>query len=68
MDENFILSCSYDIKIKIWDWVLGKEIVILLNIGEVDWVVLMFFGLFDVLFGVMNKLYFVVGLEIIDLD
>lgn len=55
---------SLDFIFRIWkfDWgiiLYVSEMIQLISIGNRDWVVLIFIGLFDVLVGVMEKMYFI---------
>ena len=67
-DGKFILSASFDHTIKVWDAGTGQEVATLVSVGTDDWVVTTPSGLFDASPGAMNLMYFVVGLEPVELD
>lgn len=49
LDGNFLLSGSEDNIVKIWNLEKLVVFVILIVVGEKDWVVIIFEGYFDVL-------------------
>ncbi|MCB9300375.1 MAG: caspase family protein [Lewinellaceae bacterium] len=65
---KFVLTGSRDNTAKIWERDSGKEIATLIALDSVDWVVTTSSGLFDASPGAMNLMYFVVGVEAIDLE
>ena len=67
-DEKYVLTASNDSRVKIWDSSTGKEILSYIPIDSIDWVVLSPTGLFDASAGAMKQMYYVQGLDIIELD
>ena len=67
-DGQLVLTSSRDHTMKIWDTKTGKELASLVLIDSSDWVVTTPSGLFDASPGAMNLMYFVQGLEVIDLE
>ncbi|NUM41523.1 MAG: hypothetical protein HUU45_07795, partial [Leptospiraceae bacterium] len=67
-DGQHILTASADQTIKIWDTHTGQERATLILLDSTDWVVTTPSGLFDASPGAMRLLYFVVGLEVIELE
>jgi len=65
---QLVLTSSRDHTMKIWDTKTGKELASLVLIDSSDWVVTTPSGLFDASPGAMNLMYFVQGLEVIDLE
>lgn len=51
-----------------WDLDKGEEFVLLYSIDFFNWVVVSLMGLFDVILGVMDFLYFVIGIEVVELE
>ncbi|GJM34951.1 MAG: hypothetical protein DHS20C18_39520 [Saprospiraceae bacterium] len=67
-DEKYVITASHDSTTRIWDALTGKEIAMLVSIGEQDWAVLTPSGLFDASPGAMLRMHYVYGMEVIDLD
>jgi len=67
-DGQHILTGSYDNTAKLWDTKSGKELATLIAIDSTDWVVTTPSGLFDASPGAMKLMYYVQGLEVIELD
>ena len=65
---KFVLTGSRDNTAKIWERDSGKEIATLIALDSIDWVATTSSGLFDASPGAMNLMYFVVGVEAIDLE
>ncbi|MCP4398358.1 MAG: hypothetical protein GY801_13810 [bacterium] len=65
---QMLASGSLDGTVKLWNVNTGKEIVTLIAFGEEEWLVLAPTGQFDASPGAMQQMYFVVGLEPIDLE
>ena len=65
---KYILSGSYDTKTKIWNVETGNEIASLISLDSIDWAVVTPEGQFDASSGAMNLMYWVVGMEPIDLE
>ncbi|MBK6930212.1 MAG: caspase family protein [Saprospirales bacterium] len=63
-----VLTGSKDGTVKIWDRKTGAEIATLISIDSSDWVVTTPSGLFDGSPRAMSQLYYVQGLEIVELD
>lgn len=66
-DGRHIISGSKDTSVKIWDAASGNCLATLHTFGEDDWSVTTPEGLFDASDGAMEKMYFVQGLEMIEL-
>lgn len=67
-DAKYVISGSRDSATNIWDVQTGKKLVTLVAVDAEDWVVLHPSGLFDASPGAMQKMHYVVGLEVIELD
>ncbi|TNE53917.1 MAG: hypothetical protein EP344_14710 [Bacteroidetes bacterium] len=67
-DGKFVLTGSLDNTAKLWDSNTGKELATLMAVDADDWVVTSPSGMFDASPGAMNLMYFVVGLEVIELE
>ncbi|TNE50615.1 MAG: hypothetical protein EP344_17235 [Bacteroidetes bacterium] len=67
-DGRHVMTGSWDNTAKLWDVATGVELAMLLSVGTSDWVVASPSGLFDASPGAMHLLYFVAGLEVIELD
>ncbi len=67
-DERFIVSWSHDHTIKIWETISGRELATIVFLGEREWAVTTPSGLFDASAGAMSLMYYVAGLEVIELD
>jgi WD40 repeat protein/uncharacterized caspase-like protein len=67
-DGRHFISGSDDNTARIWDAETGKELISLIAVGQKDWVAITPDGLFDASAGAMNSLYFVNGLEKINLE
>jgi WD40 repeat protein/DNA/RNA endonuclease G (NUC1) len=67
-DAKYVISGSRDSATNIWDVQTGEKVVTLVAVGAEDWVVLHPSGLFDASPGAMQKMHYVVGLEVIELD
>ncbi|MCB9267376.1 MAG: caspase family protein [Lewinellaceae bacterium] len=65
---RFLLTGSRDKTARIWDLYTGVELATLIAVGEEDWVVTTSSGLFDASPGALRRLYYVLGLEVIDLE
>ncbi len=68
LDGKTILTGSSDQTAKLWSSATGKELATLIAIGPTDWVVTTPSGLFDASPDAMKFLYYVQGLEVIELD
>lgn len=66
--SRLAFSGSDDNTIKIWDVTNGSNLATLIAIPEQDWVVTAPNGLFDASPGAMKKIYYVAGMETIELD
>ncbi|MCB0571733.1 MAG: hypothetical protein KDC66_18315, partial [Phaeodactylibacter sp.] len=64
----FLLTGSRDKTARIWDRYTGVELATLITLGKDDWVVTTPSGLFDASPGALKRLYYVLGLEVIDLE
>jgi len=67
-NSSLMLSSSYDYTIKIWDIETSKELATLVQTDSLNWVITTQNGLFDASPGAMDKMHYVVGLEIIELN
>ncbi len=67
-DRKYILTGSWDNTAKLWDIKSGEELATLITINSIDWVVTTPSGLFDASPGAMKLMYYVQGLEVIELD
>ena len=65
---RFLLTGSRDKTARIWDFYTGVELATLISLGEEDWVVTTSSGLFDASPEALKQLYYVLGLEVIDLE
>ncbi|MCO6492756.1 MAG: caspase family protein [Phaeodactylibacter sp.] len=65
---RFLLTGSRDKTARIWDLHTGVELATLIALGREDWVVTTTSGLFDASPGALRQLYYVLGLEVIDLE
>lgn len=65
---RFLLTGSRDKTARIWDLHTGVELATLISLGREDWVVTTASGLFDASPGALRQLYYVLGLEVIDLE
>ena len=63
-----VLTGSDDNTTKLWDTQSGQELATLIALDSIDWVVISPSGLFDASPGAMRLMYFVVGLDVIDLE
>jgi WD40 repeat protein len=66
-DSKYALTASDDSRVKIWDTSTGKEILTWIAVDSTDWVVVSPTGLFDATPGAMQLMYYVRGLDVIDL-
>jgi WD40 repeat protein len=66
-DGKMVLTGSWDGTAKIWD-LAGQELATLIVLDSTDWVVTTPSGLFDASPDAMNLMYFVQGLEVIELE
>jgi len=66
-DGKMVLTGSWDGTAKIWN-LAGQEQATLIVIDSTEWVVTTPSGLFDASPGAMNLMYFVQGLEVIELE
>ncbi len=66
-DGKTVLTGSSDGTAKLWN-LSGRELATLVVLDSTDWVVTTPNGLFDASPGAMRLMYFVVGLEVIELD
>lgn len=64
----FVVSCSLDGTIKIWEMANGDEIVTLIPIDKEDWAVISPSGLFDATSGAFKSMHFVIGTESVALE
>lgn len=67
-DETKIISGSSDNSIKLWDISTGKELISIIATDSTNWVVYSPTGLFDATPGAMDKMHYVVGQDIIELN
>ena len=75
-DGKYVLTCSGDQgfinpgnnTIKLWSFATGQELATLVSIDSADWVVTTPSGLFDASRGAMKLMYYLQGLEVIELD
>lgn len=67
-DSKFVLTASDDSRVKIWDTSSGKEVLTWIAVDSTDWVVLSPTGLFDATPGALKLMYYVQGLDVIDLE
>ncbi|MEO6037688.1 MAG: caspase family protein, partial [Saprospiraceae bacterium] len=65
---KYVLTGSDDNTTKIWNKDTGKELATLLSVDSIDWVVTTPSGLFDASPGAMKLMYYVQGLEVIELE
>ncbi len=62
------ITGSYDGSIKLWSVLDGRPLATIYHLNGADWVAMTPSGLFDASAAAMEKMYFVQGLESIDLD
>lgn len=62
-----IVTGSKDGTVKIWDWTSGQVRATLVALDSADWVVTTPDGLFDASPGAMKLMYYMVGLEVVEL-
>jgi WD40 repeat protein len=67
-NNQYILTGSYDNTTKLWDLKSGQTIATLVTIDSTDWVVATPSGLFDASPGAMKLMYYIQGLEVIELE
>ncbi|MCB0532877.1 MAG: caspase family protein [Saprospiraceae bacterium] len=67
-DGNTVLTSSDDNTTKLWNAQTGHERATLIAIDTADWVVTTPSGLFDATPGAMQQLYYVLGLEVIEIE
>jgi len=68
-DGKYVLSGSDDATLKLWDVSSEEELITLVSLPNGDeWIVTTPDGLFDASPGAMKEMYFVQGLDIIDLE
>ena len=67
-NAKYVITSSRDATTKIWNVETGAELATLISVGEEDWVVLTPSGLFDASPGAMQKMHYVSGMEVIELD
>ncbi len=67
-NAKYVITSSRDATTKIWNLESGAEVATLIAVGEEDWVVLTPPGLFDASPGAMQKMHYVMGMEVIELD
>lgn len=67
-DGSRAVSGTYDGTLRFWDVQTGQGLATAYFPGEKDWVVKAPNGLFDASPGAMQRMYFVVGTEVIDLE
>ena len=67
-DGKCLFSCSDDNTIKLWDIECGIELATFLIVDESDWMIYTSDGLFDASPGAMKQMYYVAGMETIDLE
>jgi WD40 repeat protein len=63
-----ILTVNRDNTMTIWDIQSGQELVSLILLDSTDWVVTTPSGLFDASPGAMKQMYYMVGLELVELE
>lgn len=62
------ITAYFDGHVTFWDLAKGQELASLYTIDSTDWVSLSPSGLFDATPGAMNRLYFVIGTEVVELE
>ncbi len=67
-DGRLAISAGYDGSVKMWDGRTGKALCTVFHINEKDWVAITPSGLFDASPAAMKSMYFVLGLETIELE
>ena len=67
-NAKYVITSSRDAITKIWNVETGAELASLISVGEEDWVVITPSGLFDASPGAMQKMHYVSGMEVIELD
>ncbi|MEO6038838.1 MAG: caspase family protein, partial [Saprospiraceae bacterium] len=67
-DGKYVLTGSWDNTTKIWDIKSNQELATLITIDSTDWVVTTPSGLFDASPGAMKLMYYVQGLDVIELE
>jgi len=67
-DGSRAVSANYDGTLRFWSLQTGQELATVYFPGEKDWIVKAPNGLFDATPGAMQRMYFVVGTEVIDLE
>ncbi|MBK9015486.1 MAG: hypothetical protein IPM82_16265 [Saprospiraceae bacterium] len=67
-DGKLAISAGYDGSVKMWDGRTGEALCTVFHINQKDWVAITPAGLFDASPAAMKSMYFVVGLETIELE
>jgi len=67
-DNRWLISCSIDNTIRIWDLEKRKEAARIIYLNQNDWAITTPSGLFDASPGAMEMMYFLSGEEVIELD
>ena len=67
-DGKYVLTAGEDGAIIIWNKISGEKMATLAYLDQEDWAAIAPSGLFDASPGAMLKMYFVSGLEVIELD
>lgn len=67
-DGKTVATASADGTVRLWDVATGNEKLTMVSLDSVDWVVTNHAGLFDASPGAMQLMYYLVGLEVVELD
>ncbi len=67
-DGKIAVSAGYDGSVKLWNGRSGEALCTVFHLNTKDWVAMTPAGLFDASPGAMKSMYFVLGLEIIELE
>jgi hypothetical protein len=67
-DGRLAISAGYDGSVHMWDGRTGQALCTVFHINEKDWVAITPSGLFDASPAAMTSMYFVLGLETIELE
>ena len=67
-DGKLAISGGYDGSVRVWDGKSGEARCMVFHLNDKDWVALTPSGLFDASPGAMKSMYFVLGMETIELE